>query len=117
MAGDIHFPSGYLPSWVFWSNADEILAEVAREADIPFMLSRMAGSSVERVARVAPDYTCFNSTSRKTQHGVNRARDAGVRVLVLTVDFPVPNRNESAQRTGVWYSGGPKDWRQRPSVI
>jgi (S)-mandelate dehydrogenase len=89
----------------FRRDADLLLAQAARAANIPFMLSGAGSSSIESIARIAPDhvwYQLYGAKDRKlTDHMIARARDAGVSVLVLTVDYPVPPRVEKIARSGV----------------
>lgn len=105
---------------LFRRHADEMLAEVAQEMDIPFMLSGMATSTVEQVVRHAPRhvwYQLYATREQRINHDmVRRARDAGVDVLVVTVDFPVPLSNAAARRSGVSFTTG-ADWRRKgPSI-
>jgi (S)-mandelate dehydrogenase len=85
--------------------ADEMLAEAAVEADIPFMLSGGATASVETIARIAPDHVWQQLYPARdvaiTEDILRRARDAGVNVLVYTVDSPVPPRNDWLARSGI----------------
>ncbi len=105
---------------LFRRHGDEMLAEVAQEMNIPFMLSGMATSSVEQVARHAPRhvwYQLYAAREQRINHDlVRRARDAGVDVLVVTVDFPVPLRNTVAWRSGVSFTTG-ADWRRKKFSI
>jgi (S)-mandelate dehydrogenase len=89
----------------FRRHADLLLAESARAANVPFILSGAATSAIELVARVAPDhvwYQLYGAKDRElTEDMVRRARDAGTGVLVFTVDFPIAPRVEKMLRTGV----------------
>lgn len=90
---------------------DEILAEAARDADIPFILSGSGTSSIETISKIAPDHTWYQlypSSERKiTDDFISRAEKASVEVLVITVDFPEPNQSEVKERTGVSVGRGP----------
>ncbi|SPP98225.1 alpha-hydroxy acid oxidase [Bradyrhizobium vignae] len=92
-------------------HADQILAETARDANIPFILSGMANASIEEIARLAPDHLWYQyympSDQRVAIDVIGRARDAGVSVLVVTVDFPVTPRG--SDRRGVSVTTG-LDW-------
>lgn len=96
---------------IYRRHFDEILAETAREANLPYILSGSATASIETVARIAPDHTWFQlyaaKTDALTDHMIGRAKDAGVKVLVLTVDYPIRPRSEVAERTGVALASGP----------
>jgi (S)-mandelate dehydrogenase len=89
----------------FRRDADVLLAQAAQAANIPFMLSGASSSSIESIARVAPDhlwYQLYGARDPKlTDRMIGRVRDAGVNVLVLTVDYPVPPRVETIARSGV----------------
>ncbi len=99
-------------------HADQILAETAREANIPFILSSMASAAIEEIARLAPDHTWCQfyapRDNRIADDLIGRARDAGVSVLVVTVDFPVPPR-ESARHGVSWSNGA--DWTMWRTIL
>jgi (S)-mandelate dehydrogenase len=91
---------------------DAILADTAREANIPFILSGAATASVEEISRRAPDHTWFqlyaSKEERLTDHFIARARDAGVKVLVFTVDYPIaPAARLPRGRACRWPPGPP----------
>lgn len=89
----------------FRTAADLLLAEAAQAANIPFMLSGASSASIESVARRAPEhvwYQLYAARNEKiTDHMIGRARDAGIGVLVFTVDYPVAPRVERMARSGV----------------
>ena len=89
----------------FRRHADQMLAEAAAEANIPFMLSGGSTAAIEEIARIAPDHVWQQLYAARdpsiTKHIVNRARDAGVKVLVHTVDSPAPPRNDWLARSGI----------------
>lgn len=105
---------------LFRPHADEMLAEVAKEMNLPFMLSGMSTSPIEQVVRRAPAHVWYqlyaSHDNRITQDLIRRARDVGVEVLVVTVDFPVRLRNASALRTGVSFTGG-ANWKGNGASI
>jgi L-lactate dehydrogenase (cytochrome)/(S)-mandelate dehydrogenase len=96
---------------IYRRHFDEILAETAREANLPYILSGSGTASIETVSRIAQDHTWFQlyaaKTDTLTDHMIGRAKDAGVNVLVLTVDYPVAPRSEVIARTGVSLATGP----------
>ena len=98
-------------SGIYRRHADEMLAEAAQEANLPFILSGSASASVETIARLAPGHTWYQVYGAKdasmTEHMMGRAREAGIDVLVYTVDFPIPQRSEVIARTGVSLASGP----------
>jgi L-lactate dehydrogenase (cytochrome)/(S)-mandelate dehydrogenase len=92
-------------------HADEMLASAAREANLPFILSGSSTASIETITRIAPDHTWYQLYAAKTpgltDDHIGRARDAGVQVLVFTVDYPVQQRSEVVSRTGLSLARGP----------
>jgi len=89
-------PFGISPTGLaglFHPGADELLAQAARAADIPFLLSSASNASVENVAKLAPEHVWFQIYGK-------RARDAGVRTLVVSVDVPVNSNRERNKRNG-----------------
>ncbi|ABQ70588.1 FMN-dependent alpha-hydroxy acid dehydrogenase [Rhizorhabdus wittichii RW1] len=85
--------------------ADQMLAEAAMEAKLPFMLSGGSTAAIEEIARIAPGHVWQQLYSAKdpaiTDRAIGRAADAGVEVLVHTVDSPVPPRNDWLARSGI----------------
>lgn len=100
-------------------HADEMLADAARDANIPFILSGVASASIETIARRAPNhvwYQLYGSPEPDlTDDMVRRAKDAGAGALVFTVDYPVPPRSQVSIRTGVSLALGP-DRRALPRL-
>jgi len=81
-----------------------LLAEAARDANIPYIMSGGANHSMEEAAKIAPDKTWFQMYAAKdpdvTDALVGRARDNGLAALVLTVDVPVHSKRERNYRNG-----------------
>src|SRR5262249_50004426 len=79
-----------------------LLAETAREANIPYIMSGGSNASMEEAARIAPDNVWFQMYAAKdsgvTDALVGRARDNGLGALVLTVDVPVHPKRERNYR-------------------
>ena len=96
---------------IYRRHADELLAEAARDANIPFILSGASMAPIETIAKIAPDHTWYQlygaHTPEVTSDMLARARDSGVKVLVYTVDYPLAPRSEVASRTGVSMATGP----------
>lgn len=96
---------------IYRRHADELLAEAARDANIPFILSGASMAPIETIARIAPDHTWYQLYGAHapdvTENMMARARDAGVKVLVYTVDYPLTPRSDVAARTGVSMATGP----------
>ncbi len=101
---------------IYRRHADEMFARAARHADIPFILSGAGTASIETISRIAPDHTWFQlyfaKTYEMTERMILRARDCGVPVLVLTIDYPVGHRSQPATRAGVSLAVGvpPERW-------
>jgi L-lactate dehydrogenase (cytochrome) len=92
-----------------WPGADEHLAAAAQAARVPYVNSVVAGISIERAARFAPDVFWFQlyRFARK-EHAIGldlilRADAAGARVLVLTLDVPVRTVRTREALAGVTY--------------
>lgn len=89
----------------FRRDADTLFAQAAASADIPFILSGGSIAPLEEIARTAPSHTWFQLYPARdpavTQSIIGRARDAGTRVLVLTIDVPVMPHNDWLMRSGL----------------
>ena len=91
-------PIGIAPvglSNLIWPNLDISLAAMAREANIPYVLSAAGTSSIETMADIAGDNLWFQLYVSKQDEIsldlIRRSREVGIRVLVVTVDIPVPS--------------------------
>ncbi len=100
-------PFGIAPTGMaglFRPGADLMLAEAAREANIPFIMSGASTASIEELAKVAPEhgwYQLYAARDKKiSEDMIRRASDAGLSTLVLTVDVPVHSNRERNQRNG-----------------
>jgi L-lactate dehydrogenase (cytochrome)/(S)-mandelate dehydrogenase len=93
---------------------DELLAEAAAAADIPFVLSGSSNASIEAIARTAPRHAwcqLYAARDPKITHDlIRRARDAGLETLVVTVDVPVRPKRERDIRNGFGASPTPGAW-------
>lgn len=112
-------PFGISPTGLaglFRPDADRMLAQAAREADIPFLLSSAANGALEDIAPLAPEHVWFQmyctSDERINADLVQRARRAGVRVLVVSVDVPVNSNRERNRRNGF-----SRPFRMTPAVV
>ncbi|HVC54017.1 MAG TPA: alpha-hydroxy acid oxidase [Stellaceae bacterium] len=89
---------------LFRRGADLMLAQTAREANIPYIMSGASNASIEEAAKVAPDHTWYQLYAARdgqiSEDLVRRAADAGLKALVLTVDVPVRPRRERNLRNG-----------------
>jgi (S)-mandelate dehydrogenase len=81
-----------------------MLAEAAREANIPYIMSGGSNHSMEAAAKVAPHHTWYQLYAARdgkiSEDLVRRAADCGLETLVLTVDVPVRPRRERNIRNG-----------------
>lgn len=88
-------PIGIAPiglSGVVWPNASVIHAKTAHEANIPFILSSVSTTSIEKAAACAKGNFWFQLYPPKDREIrsdlLKRASDAGCNTLVVTVDVP-----------------------------
>ena len=100
-------PFGIAPTGgagLFRRGADMMLAEAAKGANIPYIMSGMASQSLETAAKVAPAnswYQLYAARDGKISKDlIRRAADAGLQALVLTVDVPVHAKRERNLRNG-----------------
>ena len=101
---------------LFRRGADMMLAEAAREANIPYIMSGGSNHTIEEAAKVAPNnawYQLYAARDAKVSDDlIKRAADAGLEALVLTVDVPVHSNRERNTRNGYasirgnWLQGG-----------
>lgn len=112
-------PFGISPTGLaglFRPDADRMLAHAAAEANIPFLLSSASNAALEEVVQVAPEHVWFQMycTSDEAINAdlVRRARLAGVRVLVVSVDVPVNANRERNRRNGFT-----RPFRMTPGVV
>ncbi|MBC7375829.1 MAG: alpha-hydroxy-acid oxidizing protein, partial [Burkholderiaceae bacterium] len=112
-------PIGISPTGLaglFRPDADLMLARAAQAANIPFLLSSASNGRMEDVVKAAPEHVWFQMycTSDETINAdlVRRARDAGVRVLVVSVDVPVNSNRERNKRNGF-----SRPFRMTPGVV
>ena len=77
---------------LIWPNAPEILAKAAYEHNIPFLLSTVTTSSIEKICEITEGKVWFQLNHPVEQSIrddiVNRAKAAGCKVLVLLCDVP-----------------------------
>ena len=89
---------------LFRTGADLMLAEAARKADIPFIISGASTATIEEVAAVAPEhawYQIYMARDRKISDDmVARADACRLSTLVITVDVPGSVNRERNRRNG-----------------
>lgn len=87
-----------------WPGLDLMLARAAREANVPYVLSTLGTSGLERVAAEAPDHLWFQLYASKREEVtfdlLRRAAAVGVRVVVVTVDVPTVGQRDRDIRNG-----------------
>jgi len=89
---------------LFRNHADLMLAEAARDANIPYIMSGASNDTIEAAAKIAPKNHWYQLYAAR-DHAVNadlikRTADAGLGALVLTVDTPVSSKRERNIRNG-----------------
>jgi (S)-mandelate dehydrogenase len=81
---------------LIWPKVDTILATMAKKRNVPYMLSAVGTTAVEEIAKIAPDHAWFQLYVPGQDHIcfdlMRRAKEAGIKVLVLTVDIPGPSK-------------------------
>ncbi|MDY7393975.1 alpha-hydroxy acid oxidase [Aureibaculum sp. 2210JD6-5] len=77
---------------LMWPNAPEILAKAAFEHNIPFVLSTVTTSSIERIAEITEGnawFQLYHPTKNRLRDDIlKRAEVAGCPVLVILCDVP-----------------------------
>ena len=101
-------PFGIAPvgmSGLMWPDAEGHLARAARKAAIPYSLSTVASQSPEDLASIIGPDAWFQMYPPRDEEiradMLARARAAGFKTLVLTVDVPVASRRERQTRSGL----------------
>ena len=92
---------------IVWPGADRYLAEAAQRARIPYALGTVGGMTIEAAAEIAPDVLWFQlyrfagDGHRVGLDLVRRAHEAGVHVLMLTLDVPVRTTRPREVASGI----------------
>ncbi len=103
-------PIGVAPmgaAGVTWPGSERVLARAAQSARIPYVLSTVAGLSIEDAAALAPDvfwfqlYRLSGQDLSDTIDLVRRASAAGAHVLVATLDAGVRSVRPREVRGGM----------------
>lgn len=101
-------PFGIAPlgmSGLIWPQAEQLLAQAAAKAGLPYCLSTVAAASPEDVAPKLGEHGWFQLYPPKSteirKDLIDRIRAAGFSTLVLTVDVPVASRRERQTRSGL----------------
>ena len=100
-------PIGIAPTGLaglFRRGAELMLAEAARDANVPFIMSGSSTGSIEDLGKLAPDHGWYQLYSSKdeaiSEDLIKRTADAGLKTLVFTVDVPEGSNRERNQRNG-----------------
>jgi (S)-mandelate dehydrogenase len=100
-------PVGIAPTGLaglFRRGADMMLAEAARDANVPFIMSGASTGSIEDLGKLAAShgwYQLYVARDRKiSEDMIRRAADAGLSTVVLTIDVPVNSKRERNLRNG-----------------
>jgi (S)-mandelate dehydrogenase len=100
-------PIGIAPTGLaglFRRGGDLMLAEAAKSANVPFIMSGASTALIEELGKLAPEhgwYQLYPARHRKISDDmVRRARDAGLSNLVITVDVPTNSKRERNLRNG-----------------
>ena len=109
LGADAAFPFGYAPTGytrMMHHEGEAAVARVAQRTNVPYALSTMGTTTPEDVAAAAPDADLWFQLYvwRDTELSlslVDRAREAGFRVLILTVDLPVGGDRRRDVRNGL----------------
>jgi len=95
-------PTGF--AGLFWTDGDLLLAQAARAANVPFILSGTSVATIEEAAARGVDNLWFQLYAARdpsiTRDLLSRAQAVGITTLVLTVDLPVPAKRERDIRNG-----------------
>ncbi len=101
-------PFGVAPvglTGLMWPRAEIMLAKAANKHQIPFSLSTVATETPETLSTHIGNMGWFQlyppREKELRQSLMDRARDAGFKVLLITADVPTPSRRERTKRAGL----------------
>ncbi|MBL6864096.1 MAG: alpha-hydroxy-acid oxidizing protein [Rhodospirillales bacterium] len=81
---------------LIWPKVDSYLANMAKKRNIPYLLSAVGTTSIETIANIAEDNAWFQLYVPDQDNIcfdlIRRAKESGIKVLVLTVDIPEPSK-------------------------
>ena len=101
---------------LIWPKADTILAKAANKRNVPYILSAVGTSSIEEIADIAPNNAWFQLYVPQEEHIcfelIRRAKQSGIKVLVVTVDVPYPSK-----RLRDWRNDFSLPFKIKPSLI
>jgi isopentenyl diphosphate isomerase/L-lactate dehydrogenase-like FMN-dependent dehydrogenase len=92
-------------SGLIWPRSPEYLAAAAKRANIPYCLSMVATTGIERIGEIAGANAWFQLYPLRdlgvTRSVLERAKAAGFSALIVTVDTPAGRRTLRDQRNGL----------------
>lgn len=100
------FPLAVAPtgaSGIMWHNGDLALAKAAARAGVPFTISSASTMDLEQIATAGGTlwFQLYLWADRSLSHAViDRARDAGCKALLVTLDMAVPPNREYLHTNG-----------------
>ena len=81
---------------LIWPKVDSYLANMAKKRNIPYLLSAVGTTSIEKIANIAEENAWFQLYVPDQDNIcfdlIRRAKESGIKVLVLTVDIPEPSK-------------------------
>ena len=90
---------------MMWPGAETALASAAQKAKIPYILSTFSTTALEDIARCAPDVCWFQLYVPKKvdvmKDILQRVKQAGYHVLVVTLDIPVGAKRNRELKNGL----------------
>jgi L-lactate dehydrogenase (cytochrome)/(S)-mandelate dehydrogenase len=100
-------PVGIAPTGIaglFRPGSDLMLAQAAKAANVPFIMSGTGTASIEDLGRLAPQHGWFQLYPARdraiSEDLIKRVHDAGLSTLVITVDVPANSKRERNLRNG-----------------
>ncbi len=100
-------PLGIAPTGLaglFRRGGDLLLAQAAKAANVPFIMSGTGTALIEDLGRVAPEHGWYQLYVAKdrgiSEDMVRRVQAAGLSTLVITLDVPVNSKRERNIRNG-----------------
>jgi len=101
-------PFGVAPlglSGLIWPDLANLLARTSKTANIPFILSTVATTSLEEIAKTSPATAWFQlyvpNDDKINRSLIERAKTAGYKTLVVTIDVPALGRRQRDIRNGL----------------
>ena len=97
-----------------WPNADQHMARAAASRKMPLCVSTASSATLETIIEAAEGYAWFqlyaDQSAEFVDELVQRAKVSGYRVLILTVDVPIPSVRTRDLRNGFTF---PLHWGPR----